>query len=178
MTERARKFLIIALRVALVGVLVVTGWRIYRRVQQTSNGGTNSANETNVSATNQATLIIILRRPSADEAALRATNIEVEIYPLDVGEARTRFNESVPIPGARFEDYLKRQLKNRPPLKRQLDARNQTVVNLAPGDWWIHATLAGAQTLTWRVPVTVNATDAQQIIELTPENAYTKEKRF
>jgi hypothetical protein len=49
-------------------------------------------------------------------------------------------------------------------------------VTLAPGSWWLHATLSGDEQLEWRLPVTVGGT--KQVIELTPQNAYTRSKTF
>jgi len=57
-----------------------------------------------------------------------------------------------------------------------LDKQGRGSVSLPPGSWWLHATLSGDEQLEWRLPVTVTGT--KQVIELTPQNAYTRSKTF
>jgi len=81
-----------------------------------------------------------------------------------------------PRPGKRLEDFVKERMKGRSPINTHLDKQGQGSVTLAPGSWWLHATLSGDEQLEWRLPVTV--TGAKQVIELTPQNAYTRSKTF
>ena len=81
-----------------------------------------------------------------------------------------------PRAGKRFEDFLKERMKGRSPINARLDKQGQGSVTLAPGSWWLHATLSGDEQLEWRLPVTVSGT--RQVIELTPQNAYTRSKTF
>ena len=67
-------------------------------------------------------------------------------------------------------------MKGRAPINARLDKQGQGSVMLPPGSWWLHATLSGDEQLEWRLPVTV--TGAKQVIELTPQNAYTRSKTF
>ena len=61
-------------------------------------------------------------------------------------------------------------------VEARLDEHGQATVKLAPGKWWIHATLIGAQNTEWHLPI--NVAGRQQTIELTPENAYARTKSF
>jgi hypothetical protein len=58
----------------------------------------------------------------------------------------------------------------------RLDKQGHGSVSLPPGNWWLHAMLSGDEQLEWRLPVTVVGT--KQVIELTPQNAYTRSKTF
>jgi hypothetical protein len=81
-----------------------------------------------------------------------------------------------PRPGKPFDAFLKERMKGRTPINAHLDKEGQGSVTLAPGSWWLHATLSGDEQLEWRLPVTVTGT--KQVIELTPQNAYTRSKTF
>jgi len=99
----------------------------------------------------------------------------VEFYPLDVEALRREFI-AVRSPGQKFEDFLSSRLKDRPPIAAKFDARGRTVAQVPPGKWWVHATLQGEVTWTWRLPVHVSGQELT--VELTPENAYARARSF
>lgn len=166
-----RTLIVNLLRVALVAALVGAGWTIYRRLPQgddSADGGARS--------TRQTLLRIVLRRDAlgggGDDAV---ANVPVELYSVDVAAARREFEDERRF-GQRFEDFVTRRMGARQPVSARLDREGQAFVAVAPGRWWVHATLAGADELSWRLPV--NVAGREQTIELTPENAYTKTKSF
>lgn len=159
-----RDLSIIALRVALVVGLLGAGWLVYRELPATS-----SEVEDDLKAT---TLQIVLRQPDNGGLTL---DVPVRLYPVDVVAVRHEFFTE-PRAGKRFEDFLKERMKGRSPVNTKLDKQGQASVMLAAGSWWLHATLAGEEQLEWRLPVTVIG--AKQIVELTPQNAYTRSKSF
>ena len=168
--ERREKFFgvfprlaIIALRVALVAGLFGAGWLVYRELPATSSA-VQELRTTNVQ--------IVLRQPDNGGPAL---NLPVSLYPVDVVAVRHEFFTE-PRTGKRFEDFLKERMKGRSPVSMKLDKQGQGSVMLAPGTWWLHAMLPGDEQLEWRLPVTVIG--AKQIVELTPQNAYTRSKSF
>jgi len=164
-SPKFRGLLIRLLQVSLILVLAGAGWLIYRQLPAggadvTSNRGTT-------------TLQIFIRQPP--ETVGPALDVAVSLYPVDIVAVRHEFfTESRP--GKRFEDFLKERMKGRSPVKAKLDKQGQGAVLLAPGSWWLHATLSGDEQLEWRLPVTVTGT--KQVIELTPQNAYTRSKTF
>jgi hypothetical protein len=154
---------ILALRVALVLVLVVAGWLIYRQLP------ISASPQTNVPTTS---VQIVLRQPDNGGPAL---DVPVNLYPVDVIAVRHEFFTE-PRAGKRFEDFLKERMKGRTPVGARLDKEGRGSVALPPGTWWLHATIGGDEQLEWRLPVTVIG--AKQIVELTPQNAYTRSKSF
>lgn len=164
-SPKFRGLLIRVLQVTLILVLVGAGWLIYRqlpdgRADVSSNQGTT-------------TLQIFIRQ--TPETVGPALDVAVSLYPVDIVAVRHEFfTESRP--GKRFEDFLKERMKGRSPVNARLDKQGQGAVMLAPGSWWLHATLSGDEQLEWRLPVTVGGT--KQVIELTPQNAYTRSKTF
>jgi hypothetical protein len=102
-------------------------------------------------------------------------DVAVSLYPVDIIAVRHEFFTETR-PGKRFEDFLKERMKGRAPVNARLDKQGYGSVLLAPGSWWLHATLSGDEQLEWRLPVTVTGT--KQVIELTPQNAYTRSKTF
>lgn len=160
-----RGLLILVLQVALIVVLVGAGWLIYR---QLPDGATEA--RSNQGAT---TVQIFIRQPP--EGAGPALDVSVSLYPVDIIAVRHEFFTE-PRPGKPFETFLKERMKGRSPINARLDKQGQGSVTLAPGSWWLHATLSGDEQLEWRLPVTV--TGAKQVIELTPQNAYTRSKTF
>jgi hypothetical protein len=159
-----RYLLIIALRVALVLGLFGAGWLVYRQLPVTSPEFEEDRTTTS--------LQIVLRQPDNGGLAL---DVSVSLYPVDVVAVRHEFFTE-PRAGKRFEDFLKERMKGRSPVSTRLDKQGQGAVVLAPGSWWLHAMLAGDEQLEWRLPVTVGR--AKQIVELTPQNAYTRSKSF
>jgi len=160
-----RGLLILALQVALIVMLVGAGWFIYRQLP-------DDASEVRLSQ-GTTTVQIIIRQPP--EGAGPALDVAVSLYPVDIIAVKHEYFTE-PRPGKRLEDFVKERMKGRSPINTHLDKQGQGSVTLAPGSWWLHATLAGDEQLEWRLPVTV--TGAKQVIELTPQNAYTRSKTF
>jgi hypothetical protein len=169
-THDPKRILIVnALRVALVVALLGACWTIYRRLPQGDDSTADSAR-----ASRQTLLRIVLRRDALGGGDAR-TDVPVELYPVDVAAARREFEDERRY-GQRFEDFVTRRMGARQPVAARLNGEGQTVVAVAPGRWWVHATLAGADELSWRLPV--NVAGREQTVELTPENAYTRTKSF
>ena len=164
-SPKFRGLLIRVLQVSLILVLVGAGWLIYR---QLPDGGADVSS--NQGTTN---LQIFIRQ--TPETVGPALDVAVSLYPVDIVAVRHEFFTEQR-PGKRFEDFLKERMKGRSPINARLDKQGQGAVTLAPGSWWLHATLAGDEQLEWRLPVTV--TGSNQVIELTPKNAYTRSRSF
>ena len=168
-THDPKRILIVnALRAALVASLVFAGLAVYRRLPQDESGAARS-----VRASGRTLLRIVLRREGLDGAG--PANTAVELYSVDVAAARREFDDERRY-GQRFEDFVTRRMGSRQPVSAKLDGEGQAIVAVAPGRWWVHATLAGANELTWRLPV--NVSGREQTVELTPSNAYTRTKSF
>jgi len=159
-----RSILILVLRVALVVALAGAGWLIYRQLPATASGVQDDHRTTS--------LQIVLHQPDNGGSAL---DVQVSLYPVNVVAVRHEFF-SEPRAGKRFDDFLKERMKGRSPVNTRLDNEGKGSVLLAPGSWWLHAKLSGDQEIEWRLPVTVIG--AKQVIELTPQNAYTRSMRF
>ena len=158
-----RKPFILALRATLVLALVGAGWVIYRQLP------VSASPQHNIPTTS---VQIVLSQPDNGGPAL---DVPVSLYPVDVIAVRHEFFTE-PRAGKRFEDFLKERMKGRTPVSTRLDKEGRGSVALAPGTWWLHATIDGDEQLEWRLPVTVIG--AKQIVELTPQNAYTRSKSF
>lgn len=162
----SRILIVNALRVALVAALCGAVWTIYRRLPPDETE--------NARAGQQTTLRIVLRR-DANSSDAPVADTRVELYPVDVAAARREFEDERRY-GQRFEDFVTRRMGARQPVSAKLDRDGQAFVAVAPGRWWVHATLAGADELSWRLPV--NVAGREQTVELTPENAYTRTRSF
>ena len=160
-----RSLLIRVLQVSLILVLVGAGWLIYRQLPASSADVSSNQGTT--------TLQIYIRQPP--ETVGPALDVAVNLYPVDIVAVRHEFFTEQR-PGKRFEDFLKERMKGRSPINARLDKQGQGAVTLAPGSWWLHATISGDEQLEWRLPVTVAG--SKQVIELTPKNAYTRSKTF
>ena len=160
-----RGLAILALQLGLILLLAGAGWIIYRRLP----GGDSEVK----SDPRTATLQIVIRQ--APESAGPSLDVAVSLYPVDIIAVRHEFFTE-PKPGKRFEDFLKERMRGRSPINARLDKQGTGAVMLAPGSWWLHATLPGDEQLEWRLPVTV--VGARQTVELTPQNAYTRSKTF
>lgn len=160
-----RLFAIRILQVGLITMLVGAGFIIYRRLPATTANAEGDRGST--------TLQIVIRQPP--ESVAGELDVPVSLYPVDIVAVRHEFFTE-PRAGKRFEDFLKERMRGRSPINARLDKQGQGAVSLAPGSWWLHATLAGDEQLEWRLPVKV--TGARQTIELTPQNAYTRSKTF
>jgi hypothetical protein len=160
-----RGLLILALQTALIVLLVGAGWAIYRRLPNSGADARSSQGTT--------TLQILIRQ--TPDSAGPPQDVAVSLYPVDIIAVRHEFFTE-PRPGKQFEDFLKERMKGRKPINAHLDKQGQCSVTLEPGSWWLHATLSGDEQLEWRLPVTVNG--SKQVVELTPQNAYTRSKTF
>ena len=159
-----RAIAIRVLQVALVVTLVGTGWLVYKGLPKSP---AREEDQRGVAA-----LQIILQRPSDNGGSLAVT---VDLYPVDIVAVRHEFFTE-PRVGKRFDDFLKERMKGRSPVTARLDNQGRTVVNLSPGNWWLHAKLSGDEELEWRLPVSV--VSSKQTLELTEQNAYTRSKAF
>lgn len=163
--DSKRVLVVNALRVALIAALFGAGWTVYRRLPQDESNGARASQPT--------VLRVVLRREGLDAASVADTKIE--LFPVDVAAARREFDDERRY-GQRFEDFMTRRMGARQPVAARLDKDGQTLIAVAPGRWWVHATLAGADELTWRLPV--NVAGREQTVELTEANAYTRTKSF
>ena len=161
----ARGLTIVVLQALLIFLLVGAGWLIYRRIP--ASGADADFNQ-------QTTDLQILIRQTPESVG-PSLDVAVSLYPVDIIAVRHEFFTEPP-KGKRFEDFLKERMKGRSPVNARLDKQGRGSVSLAPGSWWLHATLSGDEQLEWRLPVTVTGT--KQVIELTPQNAYTRSKTF
>ena len=163
-SAKFRGLLIRVLQLSLILVLAGAGWLIYRQIPA---GGAE------IPAQATTNLQIFIRQPP--ETVGPSLDVAVSLYPVDIVAVRHEFFTEQR-PGKRFEDFLKERMKGRSPINARLDKQGQGAVLLAPGSWWLHATLSGDEQLEWRLPVTVAG--SKQVIELTPKNAYTRSKSF
>jgi hypothetical protein len=161
----ARGLTIVVLQAVLIFLLVGAGWLIYRRIP--ASGAEADLNQ-------QTTDLQIFIRQTP-EGLGPSLDVSVSLYPVDIVAVRHEFFTEPP-KGKRFEDFLKERMKGRSPVNARLDKEGHGSVSVAPGSWWLHATLSGDEQLEWRLPVTVTGT--KQVIELTPQNAYTRSKTF
>ena len=161
-----RTLVIVALQAALIVLLVGAGWAIYRQLP-------SSASDVRSDRRNTTSLQIVIRQPP--ESVGSTLDVPVSLYPVDIVAVRHEFFTERR-EGKRFEDFLKERMKGRAPVNARLDKQGSGTVTLAPGSWWLHATLSGDEQLEWRLPVTVGG--SRQTIELTPQNAYTRSKTF
>ena len=160
-----RGITIVTLQGLVILLIVGAGWLIYRRIPA---GGAEADYNQQTTA-----LQIVIRQPP--ESVGPALDVAVSLYPVDIVAVRHEYFTE-PQKGKRFEDFLKERMKGRSPVNARLDKQGQGSVSLPPGSWWLHATLSGDEQLEWRLPVTVTGT--KQVIELTPQNAYTRSKTF
>ena len=160
-----RGLVIVALQGLLVLLLVGAGWWIYRQLP--ASGADAEVNQ------RQTMLQIVIRQ--TPESVGPSLDVGVSLYPVDIIAVRHEFFTEPP-KGKRFEDFLKERMKGRSPVNARLDKQGNGSVSLPPGNWWLHATISGDEQLEWRLPVTVIG--SRQVIELTPQNAYTRSKTF
>ena len=161
-----RALAIVALQAALLAVLVGAGWLIYRQLP---------ASASDVAANQRTTTLQIVIRQTPESVGPEL-DVAVNLYPVDILAVRHEFFTEQRR-GKRFEDFLKERMRGRSPVHGRLDKQGQGAVNVAPGSWWLHATVSGDEQLEWRLPVRV-ASGVRQTVELTPQNAYTRSKSF
>jgi hypothetical protein len=164
------RLLATTLRVALVAALVAAVWGVYRRLPDDGRAVVGAAD-----APQGSTLLRIRLRRAEVGFPVSAEKIPVQLYPINMAAARSEF-DSERRPGQRFEDFATRLMGDRQPLNLELDERGEASVAVPPGKWWVHAAVNGSRELTWRLPV--NVSGREKTVELTPENAYTRAKRF
>jgi hypothetical protein len=160
-----RGLTIVALQGLLIVLLVGAGWWIYRQLPASVAEGDSNQQV--------ADLEIVIRQPP--ESVGPSLDVPVSLFPVDIIAVRHEFFADPPR-GKRLDDFLKERMKGRSPVNARLDKQGHGSVSLAPGNWWLHATLSGDEQLEWRLPVTMVGT--KQVIELTPQNAYTRSKTF
>ena len=160
-----RALAIRVLQAAVVGVVVVGGWLIYRGLPRTPSQVDDRQGAT--------TLQIVIEQPK--ETAGVALDVAVDIYPVDLIAVRHEYFTE-PSGGKRFDDFLKERMKGRSPVTTHLDKQGRGTVTLSPGSWWLHAKLSGDEELEWRLPLTISG--SSQSLELNSQNAYTRSKTF
>lgn len=156
----------LVLQATLVTGLFSAGWLIYQKLP--AGGGLKETEKSGE------TTIRLIMRPGPELAGL-AVNISVELYPVDIVAVQHEYLIERRA-GKRFGDFLTERMNGRTPITVQLDGQGQAVVALRPGNWWVHAVLAGDEDLEWRLPIRVSGPG--QTIELTPQNAYARTKSF
>jgi len=163
-TSNYRSLAILALRAGMIVVLIGAGWLIYKRLP-TGSSDTNPGSSST-------TVQIVLGETDFSRSS---RDITVELYPVDIVAVRHEFFTE-PRAGKRFEDFLQERMKGRSPVSGKLDKEGRGSIVVTPGNWWLHAKLSGDEDLEWRLPVSVAG--VKQIVELTPQNAYTRSRSF
>ena len=156
--------------VALVASLVAAVWGVYARLPHDGRSVVGASE-----AGSGTTLLRIRLRRDEIGFTVSDEKVSVQLYPINMAAARNEF-DSEHRPGQRFEDFANRMMGDRQPLSADLDARGEASLAVPPGRWWIHATVNGERELTWRLPV--NISGREKSVELTPDNAYTRAKKF
>ena len=162
----ASALIVIGLRILLVAVLFAGGWFIYKQLPPST-----ARDEDDVSGP---TMVQIVVRGDQNVPTSLA-DVPVELFPIDIVAVRHEFFTERRA-GERFDDFLKQRMKGRAPITGKLDSKGETTLTVTPGSWWIHATLPGDEELEWRLPISIGGRN--QIVELTPQNAYTRSKSF
>jgi hypothetical protein len=171
--SRTRNLIVILLRIALIATLAAAVWSGYRRLPQDEHifAGAGAS----VEEQRAATVLHIHLQLAEIGFPVSAEKIRVDIYPINMTAARNEF-DSERRPGQRFEEFVTRLMGDRQPITTELDEHGETAIAVPPGKWWIHATVDGERELTWRL--FVNVSGREKSVELTPDNAYTRAKKF
>ena len=164
-----RRALAVLFSVALVAALAAAVWGVYSRLPHDERAAANAGGG------EAATTLRIRLRLEGVGSPVSAQKIPVQLFPINMAAAREEF-DSEHRPGQRFEDFATKQMGNRQPLSVDLDEHGEATLAVPPGKWWIHATVTGERELTWRLPV--NLSGGEKTVELTPDNAYTRAKKF
>ena len=155
----------IMLQAALVLGLGAAAWLVYEKLPPgVANNPANSMEAT----------VQLLLQPGPEMNGV-ALDIPVELYPVDVVAVRHEYFTERRA-GKRFDDFLSERMKGRKPVTTHLDREGRALVVLNPGDWWVHARLAGDGDLEWRLRI--NVSQPEQTVLLTPQNAYARTKSF
>ena len=164
-TSNSYRLLILLLRAGLVLALIAAGWAVYNELPPPPAAATEASYS-------DTTLQIVLR---TSPGVVSSLEIPVELYPIDIVAVRHEYF-SERRAGKRFDDFLKERMKNRKTIAMHLDKQGQASIEVPPGNWWIHAQLAGEEELEWRLPVNVGG--PKQTIELTSQNVYSRARTF
>jgi hypothetical protein len=165
-TSVSYNLLTLFLRAALVVGLFASGWLIYNKLPHENSPG--------LKVNKGETTLQIVLRPSAN-GGTDALDIPVEFYPVDIVAVRNEYFTERRA-GTSFDDFRNERMKGRAPVAARLDKHGQGVVALSAGSWWLHAQLAGEENLEWRLHLDVAG--PSQTVELTPQNIYTRTRRF
>ena len=163
----AQRFIIVALRLALVLTLFGAGWSVYHRLPRDEKSAFHRATES------RPTILHIILRRASDAGADGSASVQIDS--VDIAAAKREFS-SERRAGLRFDDFLSRRRQGRAPILARFDEQGQATVAVPPGFWWVNATLSGAEEITWHLRISVEG--REQTVELTPENAYTRTKSF
>ena len=156
----------LVLQAALVVGLFSAGWMIYQRLPaQVASHAEVRASDTQIE--------LVMR--AGPQMAGVALSVPVEFSPVDIVAVRNEYFTERRA-GKPFPDFVTERSKGRRPVTARLDENGRAQVAISPGNWWVHATLAGEVDLEWRLPVSIAG--PKQTIELTPQNAYTRTKSF
>lgn len=160
---------ITVLRLALLSALVWAGWSVYRRLP--GDDAFDGAGPP------PATMLRVRLRHLTDTAPSPSTprKTPVQLYPVDVESVEHEY-ESRQRPGVRLSEFIARRMGNLKPISGELNEEGEAVLVVPPGQWWVHATIDGPEELTWRLPV--NVSGREKIVELTPDNIYTRARSF
>lgn len=165
-TNPGIRILEVILALALLGMLIFAGWRVYHSLPSAAGTRTETSD---VAA--QSSLTITLRNAGF------SAETRIELYPIDFAAARENF-VLLGRPGKNFEDFLVQKLEKLTPVRAQIDQRGRAQARLATGNWWLRATSASAndEMLEWRMPLVIS--EDAQTVELSADNAYEKTKKF
>ena len=160
-----RNVAILVLQAGLVCLLAGAGWLVFKAFP----AATTEAGEVSDSTT------VMIEISQAPDVQVSNLDVTVDLYPVDIVAVRHEYFME-PRAGKRLEDFLKERMKGRSPISAKLDKQGRGSVVLPHGNWWLHAKISGDEDLEWRLPVSVAG--HKQIVELTPQNAYTRSKSF
>ena len=156
----------LVLQAALVLGLFSAGWLIYRTLP--------AHVATPIQERASDTIIELIMRPGPQMGGA-ALDVPVEFSPVDIVAVHNEYFTERRA-GKRFDDFVTERSNGRQAVTARLDQSGRVQVAVSPGNWWVHAKLAGEEDLEWRLPVSIAG--RQQTIELTPQNAYTRTKSF
>jgi hypothetical protein len=156
----------LVLQAALVLGLFSAGWLIYRTLPaQVANPTEERASDT---------IIELIMRPGPQMVGV-ALDVPIEFSPVDIVAVHNEYFTERRA-GKRFDDFVTERSNGRQAVTARLDQSGRAQLAVSPGNWWVHAKLAGEEDLEWRLPVSIAG--PKQTIELTPQNAYTRTKSF
>jgi hypothetical protein len=156
----------LVMRAGLILALFSAGWLVYTRLPHHLASNTESAGSK--------TTVQIVLQPSPEMNGL-ALDILIELYPVDIVAVHHEYFTERRA-GKRFDDFLNERMNGRAPVSARLDKLGQTSLLVSHGKWWVHGVLSGEEDLEWRLPINVGG--QKQIVELTPQNAYTRTRSF